>query len=125
LHPAVQKAAGDLFADGSYEAAVQEAFKSIEVRVRDTTGIQKSGADLMATAFRQDGSVLDVAGHEGRSGDDEREGFMHVFRGSMIGIRNPGAHELFKRGDPQEALEYLGFTSLLHRRIDVAQAKGA
>jgi len=124
LHPAVQNAAGDLFADGHYESAVGEAFKSVEVRVRDVMGIDKSGAALMGDAFRSDGSVLDIASHVGRSGEDEREGFMHIFRGAMIGIRNPGAHELFKTGDPQQALEYLGFASLLHRRIDAAEAKG-
>lgn len=37
----------------------------------------------------------------------------------MIGIRNPGAHELFKPADAQETLEYLGFASLLHRRLDI------
>lgn len=123
LHPEVQAAAGDLFADGHFESAVSEAFKSIEVRARSVSGVEKSGADLMAAAFRSDGSVLDVAGHEGRSGEDEREGFMHIFRGAMIGVRNPGAHELFKPGDPQQALEYLGFASLLHRRIDAAESK--
>jgi uncharacterized protein (TIGR02391 family) len=123
LHLAVQDAAGGFFADGQHEAAVSEAFKSIEVRIRQITGIQKSGAGLMGDAFKQDGSVLDVAAHEGRSGEDEREGFQAIFRGSMIGIRNPGAHELFRPGDPQQALEYLGFASLLHRRLDVAEAK--
>jgi uncharacterized protein (TIGR02391 family) len=123
LHPVIQAASGDLFADGHFESSVSEAFKSIEVRVRDLTESSKSGASLMGDAFKADGSALDVAGHEGRSGEDEREGFMHVFRGAMIGIRNPGAHELFKPGDPQQALEYLGFASLLHRRIDAAEAK--
>lgn len=123
LHAAVQDAAGALFADGHYESAVSEAFKSIEVRVRTLTASQKSGAALMGDAFKTDGSVLDVASHEGRSGEDEREGFLHIFRGSMLGIRNPGAHELFQTGDPQQALEYLGFASLLHRRIDAAEAK--
>lgn len=121
LHPDVQSAAGDLFADQHFEAAVNEAFKSLEVRVRAITGIEKSAVPMMADAFRPDGSVLDVASHEGRSGEDEREGFMHVFRGAMMGIRNPGSHELFKPRDPQQALEYLGFASLLHRRIDVAE----
>jgi uncharacterized protein (TIGR02391 family) len=122
LHPQVQSAAGDFFADGHYEAAVSEAFKSIEVRVRDVTAVDNSGASLMADVFKPDGSALDVAAHQGRSGEDEREGFLHIFRGAMIGIRNPGAHELFKTGDPQQALEYLGFASLLHRRIDAATA---
>lgn len=125
LHSEVREAAGDLFADGHYESAVSEAFKSIEVRVRTTTAIDKSGADLMSKAFKPDTPLLDVAGHDGRSGQDEREGFLHIFRGALIGIRNPGAHELLKPGDPKQALEYLGFASLLHRRIDVAEAKNA
>lgn len=120
LHPEVQSAAGDLFADGQYEAAVSEAFKSIEVRVRTVTGLDRSGAPLMAEAFKPDAPTIDVAVHEGQSGKDEREGFLHIFRGSMIGIRNPKAHELFETGDPQQALEYLGMASLLHRRIDSA-----
>lgn len=123
LHPAVRDAAGSFFADGQHEAAVSEAFKSIDVRVRDLTGIDRPAVDRMAQAFKPDGSVLDVSAHEGKSGEDEQEGFMHVFRGAMMGIRNPGAHELFQPGDPQQALEYLGFASLLHRRIDAAEAK--
>lgn len=123
LHPDVRAAAGDLFADGHYESAVAEAFKSIEVRVRTITGLQRSGTQLMGDAFKADGSVLDVAVHGGQSGKDEREGFQAIFRGVMLGIRNPGAHELFAQGDPQQALEYLGLASLLHRRIDAAVAK--
>lgn len=120
LHPEVQSSAGSLFADGQYEAAVSEAFKSIEVRVRRVTGLDRSGAPLMAGAFKPEAPMIDVAAHEGHSGQDEREGFLHIFRGSMIGIRNPKAHELFETGDPQQALEYLGMASLLHRRIDSA-----
>lgn len=119
-----QGGAGDLYADGHYESAVAEAFKSIEVRVRALSGLQGSGAQLMAAAFKTDRPLLDVAAHKGRSGQDEREGFLHIFRGTMIGIRNPGAHELFRSGDPKEALEYLGLASLLHRRIDAAELVG-
>ena len=47
-----------------------------------------------------------MAVHEGRSGQDEREGFLDIFRvAPTIGIRNPGAHELFTPGDPQQALD--------------------
>lgn len=121
LHPSVRAAAGDLFADGHLASAVSEAFKSIEVRVRELSGIDQSGSTLMATTFNAKAPVLDVATESGRSGQDEREGFMALFRGAMIGIRNPKAHELFKEEDPQQALEYLAFASLLHRRIDIAQ----
>jgi hypothetical protein len=41
----------------------------------------------------------------------------------MLGVRNPRAHELFKAEDPRQALEYLGFASMLHRRLDVAEKR--
>lgn len=125
LHENVQAAAGDLFADGHLSSAVSEAFKSIEVRVRKLSDLDQSGATLMTTAFAAKAPVLDVATESGRSGQDEREGFMALFRGAMIGIRNPKAHELFQDEDPQQALEYLAFASLLHRRIDVAEKASA
>jgi uncharacterized protein (TIGR02391 family) len=120
LHQRVQEAAGDLFADGHFASAISEAFKSIEVRVKQATGIDQSGAKLMAEAFQPLNPKLNVATETGQSGKDEREGFQALFRGAIIGIRNPKAHELFKAEDPQTALEYLGFASLLHRRIDHA-----
>lgn len=120
LHPDVQDAAAALFAGGHYASAVSEAFKSIEVRVRQITGVEKSGAKLMGDVFHIDDPKIDVAVEAGQSGRDEREGFLALFRGAMIGIRNPRAHELFQPDDPQRALEYLGFASLLHRRIDAA-----
>ncbi len=124
LHPNVIEAASDLFNDQHYGSAVSEAFKSVEVRVRDLAQIpDKSGAQLMGDAFGTKTPRLDVSTETGRSGDDEREGFLALFRGAMIGVRNPNAHELFKPVDPQQALEYLGFASLLHRRIDIAEGK--
>lgn len=121
LHPDVLKAAGAFFADGHHRTAVAEAFKSIEVRVRKMTGIEnKSASPLMGDAFKAEAPLIDVATESGQSGMDERQGFLALFRGSMLGIRNPNAHELAKPADAQEALEYLAFASLLHRRIDQA-----
>jgi hypothetical protein len=51
LHERVLAAASDLFTDGHYASAVSEAFKSIEVRTRDLTGLKKSGVALMGDAF--------------------------------------------------------------------------
>jgi uncharacterized protein (TIGR02391 family) len=124
LHPEIISSSSALFTDGQYAAAVSEAFKSIEVRVRNLTNIaDKTGAPLMGQAFGTSAPPLDVSTETGQSGQNEREGFLSLFRGAMIGVRNPGAHELFRPVDPQQALEYLGFASLLQRRIDVAEGK--
>lgn len=123
LHPEVVTAASALFADRQYDSAVTEAMKSVEVRVRDLTELQLSGAPLMQEAFKPKEPRLDVAVETGRSGDDEREGYFYLFRGAMVGIRNPRAHELSRGDDPDEALEVLGLASLLHRRLDVAEER--
>lgn len=120
LHPEVVTSASALFADRQYDSAVTEAMKSVEVRVRELTGLQLSGAPLMQETFKPKEPRLDVAVESGRSGDDEREGYFYLFRGSMIGIRNPKAHELSRGDDPDEALEVLALASLLHRRLDIA-----
>ena len=123
LHPEVITSASTLFADQQYDSAVTEAMKSVEVRVRDLTGLKISGAPLMQEAFKPKGFLLDVAVESGRSGDDEREGYFYLFRGSMIGIRNPKAHELSRGDDPDEALEVLALASILHRRLDIAEKR--
>jgi uncharacterized protein (TIGR02391 family) len=124
LHVDVISAASNLFADGHYAAAVSEAFKSIEVRVRTLTNItDKSGSKLVGQALGTSTPPLDVSTETGQSAEDEQEGYQQLFRGAMLGVRNPKAHELFKPDDPQQALEYLGFASLLHRRLDIAEAK--
>lgn len=123
LHADVVRAASGLFADQQYESAVTEAMKSVEIRVRRLAGSPLSGAALMQEAFRPKGPRLDVAVEEGRSGDDEREGYFHLFRGAMVGIRNPKAHELARGDDPFEALKIIALASLLHRRLDIAERR--
>lgn len=123
LHPAVISAASALFADRQYDSAVSEALKSVEVRVRELAGLALSGAPLMQEVFKPKALLLDVAVESGRSGEDEREGFFYLFRGAMVGIRNPKAHELSRGEDPDEALEVLALASLLHRRLDIAEER--
>jgi hypothetical protein len=74
FHAEVIKAASDLFADGHYSSAVYKAFKSVEVRVRRLTGIDKSGAQLMGDAFGGKAPHLILAVEPGRSGADEQDG---------------------------------------------------
>lgn len=118
LHPCVINCAGELFADGHFSRAVTEAFVSIEVRVRGLSDSESSGVKLMDEVFGGQNPKFSVSRHDGRTGQDEQLGFHLLFRGAMLGVRNPGAHELAFDQDPQEALEYLAFASLLHRKLD-------
>lgn len=120
MHGDVLCAAGELFADGYHSHAVLEAFKSLDVRVREMTGLSKSGVALMGEAFGAK-LLIDVAVEDGQSGADEREGFLALFRGAMLAVRNPKSHEPAEAEDPEVAIEYLAFASLLHRRLDAAK----
>jgi uncharacterized protein (TIGR02391 family) len=120
LHPEIVDASGDLFTDGHFAPAILEAFKRVELRVRSQSGLAASGQDLMARAFAGDSPPIDVRVEGGQSGEDEQEGFRFLFMGAVRGIRNPKAHEAVSQVDPQRALEYLGFASILMRRLDDA-----
>lgn len=125
LHPDVIHAAGNLFTDEHYTAAIFEAFKAVEVRVRSMSGLDTSGQDLMAKAFDEKAPLIKVAIESGRSGEDEQRGFKFLFMGATVGIRNPKGHELVRQDDPQRAIEYLAFASVLMRRLDDASPPGS
>ena len=117
LHLLIQQASGDLYVDRHLDQAIFEAFKAVEVRVRQMSGVDASGRDLMATAFG-DRRLLVLTALPGRSGVDEQEGWKLIFMGAMQGVRNPKAHEGTNKIDAAEALEYLAFASLLMRKLD-------
>ncbi len=120
LHPAVIAAASDMFTDGHYSQAAFEALKALDRRVREQSGLQLSGRELMTRAFTGDPPAIDLSVETGQSGRDEQEGFRFIFMGVAQGIRNPKGHEL-QQDDPQRALEYLGLVSVLFRRLDDAR----
>lgn len=120
LHPRVVSVAKSLFDSGHYFQAEFEAFKSLESRVRELAGSDKSGVDLMGEAFRATSPLIDTATDPGRSGAAQREGYLALFRGAMLAVRDPKAHILARDLEPSDTLEYLAFASLLHRRLDVA-----
>jgi uncharacterized protein (TIGR02391 family) len=117
LHALIKQVSGDLYVDRHYDQAIFEAFKAVEVRVRQMSGLDASGRDLMATAFGDNKRIV-VRGHVGRSGSDEQEGWKLIFMGAMQGIRNPKGHEQAGQMDAEVALEYLTFASLLMRKLD-------
>ena len=52
---------------------------------------------------------------------DEQLGFMWMFSGAVMGIRNPKAHTLIPQTNPQKTLEWLSFASVLLRALDDAE----
>ena len=122
LHPAVQKAAGELYGGGHYATAIEAATKALEVSVRERSGLP-AGGNLMGRAFADDGP-LDLHQHEGVTGKDEQTGFRLLYMGAATALRNPRHHE-FITDDPVSALEHLALISLLLRRLDTSGVNAA
>lgn len=120
LHPAIERAAGQLFRDGHYANAVEDAVKALNALVRLNSGVgDKDGSPLMETVFSPKGPVLKFNNLADQSDLDEQRGFMMMFSGAVAGLRNPRAHKIIK-DDPEMALEFIAFVSLLAKLADKA-----
>lgn len=120
LHPAIERAAGQLFRDGHYANAVEDAVKALNSLVRLNSGVEdKDGSPLMEFVFGQKRPVLRFNNLADQSDLDEQRGFMMMFSGAVAGLRNPRAHKIIK-DDPEMALEFIAFVSLLAKLADKA-----
>jgi len=118
LHPAIEKAAGQLFRDGHYANAVEDAVKALNALVRLNSGIDdKDGTKLMEYVFSPKNPILKFNNLADESEIDEQKGFMMMFSGAIAGLRNPRAHKIIK-DDPEMALEFIAFISLLAKLAD-------
>lgn len=119
IHPKVLKASKKLFLNGHYSMAIFEAFKQVEISVKEKSGIRgKFGAALMQDAFSANTPILKVNDGEKDSDGDEQKGFMMLFTGAVIGIRDPKGHDNIEQKDPKVAMQYIAFASLLCRMVD-------
>jgi uncharacterized protein (TIGR02391 family) len=113
LQEDVDDAAAALFRDGHYAEAVEAAVKALNQLVRLRSGVEdKDGTQLMESVFSPNNPVLKFNSLSDQSDKDEQKGFMMMFSGAISGLRNPRAHKLIK-DDPERALEFIAFISLL------------
>jgi len=118
FHPRVIQVSESLFKTGNYASAIFEAFKAVDNYVKEKTGISLNGQALMSKVFDENAPIIKLNDLLTQSDRDEQEGFKFLFKGAMIGIRNPKAHDNVVQTDPYRTLEYLSLASLLMRRIE-------
>jgi len=106
-----------LFENGHYAQAVEEAFKFVNNLVKQRSGLAADGSSLMNTAFSANAPVLKLSKLTTQSQRDQQLGYMQMLSGAMVGIRNPRAHEHGHLEEPRVALELMCFANHLVRAI--------
>ena len=121
MHPQIISVAKGRFNDGHYADAVEAAFKEINTRVkkiyRDRTSVEKDGSKLMQAAFSIQNPIIRLGDTSTVTGTNIQQGYMEMFVGAMIGIRNPQAHNNLQISK-NKAIRKLHFASMLMYKID-------
>jgi len=115
LHTDIEERTRGSFLRGDYETAVFQAFRTLEIRVRDVCGYTTDdhGAPMMRKAFAPNsGPLADRSLPTG-----EQEGVAHLFAGAIQYIRNATAHRPVDI-HPDEGVELLMFASHLLRIVN-------
>ncbi len=109
-----------LFKDGHFADSISAAFKELNNQVKqryeERRGVELDGADLMRKAFSPNNPLFILADQSSETGANIQQGFMDLFAGSMIGIRNPHAHENLSL-DSDGAKHFLYLASLLMKKF--------
>ena len=120
IHPSLPAVVWSLFDDGHYSQATFEAFKFVDKEVARISAASDSGYKLMMKAFSETAPMIKLTACGSTSEIDEQKGFMFLFSGSTMAIRNPRGHEYAVHDSPDECLDHLALVSLLLRRIQSA-----
>ena len=117
LHPIVIETASRLYDDGHYRQAVLDTYIAVVQRVKEVSGrADLDNTALMQTVFSPKKPVVLLS-----DDPDEQMGYMWMFSGAVMGVRNPKAHRLDALSDPNHAFEWLAFASVLFRLLDGAR----
>ena len=121
IHPQIVSVAKGRFDDSYYADAVEAAFKEVNTRVKgiykNRTSIEKDGVKLMQSAFSPQNPIIKLGDISTETGTNVQQGYMEMFVGAMIGIRNPKTHsnQTLSKAD---AIRKLHFASMLMFKLD-------
>lgn len=121
VHSRVRDLARARFEAGHLADAVEAAFKEINTQVKQVVLArgdgEHDGANLMNKAFSPKNPVIVLADLQSESGRNIQQGYMQIFAGAMIGIRNPKAHANLQL-DRIRCIHLIFLASLLMHKLD-------
>lgn len=105
----------------NYFHAVFEACKGLFQRIREMSGMEGDGAALIDKVFSVENPRLAFNTLQTETEKSEHKGLAQLFKGCHAAIRNPLAHgpKILWQGEA-DAVDYLTFISMLHRKLDQA-----
>jgi uncharacterized protein (TIGR02391 family) len=117
MHPLVHQSAGKLFVDGHYPQALLNACTALDKALQQQTGqpADLTGSALMTKVFSPGNPLIRISTVQG-----EQQGYMFLFNGLVMAIRNHYAHNLTELNSAERALEWLGFVSALCYQVQWA-----
>ncbi len=117
LHPTIAQKVWSLFLRGEYDTAVFQAFKDVEVAVREAAGFSANevGVSLMRAAFHPDSGPLT----DSNVPTAEREAMQHLFAGAIGLYKNPHSHRNVSIDAPR-AVEMIILASHL---LDIVESR--
>ena len=121
IHPDVGEVSRHLFDDGHYPQATLEAFKFVEKKVQELAASREFGRKLMMNAFNELNPAVRLTASRESNERGEQEGYKFLFAGATLAIRNPRAHEICIRDDPDLCLDHLSLASMLLRRLETTR----
>ncbi len=123
IHTSITNISKTRFDSGHFADSVEAALKEVNVRVKEIyrtrTGKEDDGASLMKKAFSVNRPVIQLDDIVNETGRNIQQGYMELFSGAMIGIRNPKAHANITI-TRERAIHFLFLSSLLMHKLDEA-----
>jgi uncharacterized protein (TIGR02391 family) len=119
LDPQLEQKVWPIFILGDYDVAVVQAFKLVEVKVRQLGhyGDADYGVDMMQRAFKPGGPLADPNRQAA-----EQEALWSLFAGAIGVFKNPGSHRAVTF-DPAAAAEAVYLANTLLRFLAEAEAR--
>jgi uncharacterized protein (TIGR02391 family) len=92
LHTSIAEDSWGNFIRGRYDTAVFEAFRAVEIAVREAAGFPQGdhGVPMIRRAFHKDNGPLTIQGDE----EAEREAISSLFAGAIGSYKNPRSHRV-------------------------------